>query len=232
MFRKSHTVTAVAVAVASILSASAFAAAPTVQITEPTSANVVYSDTFPFVQPISFTLGATTRSQGGGEVDAQLKDLGVLDVQVDSVTIVNGGNPIGNPFTNTNACASILTTGGNSCTPSDAKNAAVSVPWQVGAPGQYTITVSAKIQSAEGEDQEVVLVELLNAEYPAPPAVANAYIKANPSVLASKKQHGCVISMIADEHAKYLTFGPKGGPYDNDLVASYVIAFASSCPIK
>lgn len=73
---------------------------------------------------------------------------------------------------------------------------------------------------------------LLNAEYPAPPAVANAYIKDNPAVLASKKQHGCVISQIADEHAKYSTFRPKGGPYNTEMIEAYVVVFASTCPVK
>jgi len=218
MLNHRRLVVAAALTTATVLSSSAFAAAPVVNITEPTSSDVVYSATFPFVQPIGFTLQATRRRQGGVEVAAEIKDIGVLDVQVDAVTIINSGDPIGSPFTTANACSASLTANSTSCAASDSKNAAVSVPWQVSAPGQYTITVSARIQNAKGEDEEVVLVGMLNAEYPAPPAVANACIKANPSVLASKKQHGCVIAQIADQHAKYETFGPKGEPYDNALI--------------
>jgi hypothetical protein len=214
------------------LSLSANAAAPIVEITDPTSASIVYSPVFPFEQSIRFNLSATTKKQGGSEVDAALKDVGVLDVQVDEVGIVNGGTPIGNPFTAANACATVLTTSPNSCSTIDSDNASVTVPWTVTQPGSYTIAVSAKIQNAEGEDEEVVLVALATAEYPAPPAVANAFIKANPGVLASKKQHGCVISKIADEHAKYETFGPKGGPYNEPLIQEYVVSFASTCPLK
>lgn len=233
MYTTTRLVTAVGtVASALAISLSANAAAPIVEITDPTSASIIYSPVFPFEQSISFNLSATTRKHGQLEVDAALKDVGVLHVQVDDVGIVNGGTAIGNPFTSANACAAILTTSPNSCSTTDSDNASVSVPWTVTQPGSYTIAVSAKIQNAEGEDEEVVLVALATAEYPAPPAVANAFIKANPTVLTSKKQHGCVISKIADEHAKYETFGPKGGPYNESLIQAYVVSFASTCPLK
>jgi hypothetical protein len=210
------------------LSGLSFAAEPIVEITEPTAENIVYSASFPFVQPISFTLEATTKKQGQDQVSAELQDLNGLDVKVDDETIINGGDPIGNPFTNANACAGSLLDSAT-CTVLDAKNAEVTVPWTVDEPGQYTITVSVRIQSDTGQDEEVVMVEMLNAEYPAPPAVANAFIKANPAVLTHKKQHGCVISRIANEHAKYPTFGPKGGPYDTAKIHEYVEHFAASC---
>lgn len=232
-FNRSLTAAA-SVAGACLLSASALAAAPIVDIHAPTSASIVYSSTFPFVQDVTFSLQATSKKQGQVEVDASLKDIGVLNVLIDDASILAGGVPVGNPFDSSNACTSALTTLPNTCLASDSDNAVVSVPWTVTAVGQYTITVSAKIHNAEGEDEEVVMVALASAEYPAPPAVANAYIKANPSVLLSKKQHGCVISKIADEHAKYEAFGPKGGPYDNSLIHAHVVAnsAASTCPLK
>jgi hypothetical protein len=148
------------------------------------------------------------------------------------VTIVNSGRRIRNPFTNVNACSASLLASSSTCVASDAKSATVSVPLHVVAPGQYTIAVSAKIQSGEGDDVEVVMVEMLNAEYPAPPTVADAYIQAYPEVLASKKQHGCVVSQIADQQAKYETFGPNGGPYNGDLIEAYVLSLARTCPMQ
>jgi hypothetical protein len=211
------------------LASQAFAAAPIVEITEPTAENTVFSDTFPFTQPISFSLEATTRKQGQTDVNAELKDLGVLDIQVDQVTIFNNGEPIGSPFTNDNLCHSSLISNSSSCEVTDSENASVTVPWSVPAPGEYVISVSVKIQSDEGEDVETVLVELLNAEFPAPPAVANAYLRTNPTVLVHKRHQGCVISGIAEQHAKYETFGPKGGPYKTDLIEAWVVSLASDC---
>jgi len=220
-------------AAAALLSLSAVAVDPVIGITEPTSNHVLYSSTFPFVQPISFTVHADKRiGQGGVQVSAELKDITVLDVQVDNVTIVNSGRRIGNPFTNVNACSASLLASASTCVASDAKSARVSVPWHVPAPGQYTILVSAKIRSSEGDDVEVVLAEMLNVEYPAPPTVADAYTRAHPEVLASKKQHGCVVSQIADQQAKYEAFGPNGGPYNGDLIEAYVISLARTCPMQ
>lgn len=220
-------------AAAALLSLSAVAVDPVIGITEPTSDRVLYSSTFPFVQPISFTLHADKRiGQGGVQVAAELKDITVLDVQVDDATIVNGGRRIGNPFTNVNACSASLLATSSTCVASDARSARVSVPWHVPAPGQYKILVSAKIKSSEGEDVEVVLVETLHAEYPAPPTVANAYMRAHPEVLASRRQHGCVVSQIADQQTRYETFGPDGGPYNGDLIEAYVISLARTCPMQ
>jgi hypothetical protein len=192
-------------AAAALLSLSAVAVDPVIGITEPTSDHVLYSSTFPFVQPISFTLHADKRvGQGGVQVAAELKDITVLDVRVDDVTIVKSGRRIGNPFTNVNACSASLLASSSTCVASDARSARVSVPWHVPAPGQYTIVVSAKIKSSEGDDVEVVLVEMFNAST----APRRGRYSFRPRRCAASL--GCGLA-IADRQAKYGTFGH--GPY-------------------
>jgi hypothetical protein len=232
MSHKHRQVIRAASVAAALLSLSAVAVDPIIEIDEPTSGNVLYSDSFPFVQPISFTLHADKRiGKGRVQVSAELKDITVLDVRVDDVTIVNSGRRIRNPFTGVNACSAGLVASASTCVASDARSATVSVPWQVVAPGRYTIVISAKVRSDDGDDVEIRLVKTLNAEYPAPPTVADAYIQADPEVLASTKQHACVLSQIADQQARYETFGTNGGPYDNDLIEADVISLARTCPI-
>jgi hypothetical protein len=209
---------------AAMAATSAFAAPggpvpspPTVTITAPTSANIVYSASFPFVQAVGFTVTHPTVS-----IDA----LNVLDVLVNSSSIL--GTAVGNPFSET-ACEANMTTLGRTC--SVVTNVATaSVPWTVVAPGSYTILVSVKYKGDTGSDEETVQVVQLSAEYPAPPAVANAYINSDAYLKSlSGKRRGCIISQIAEQHAKYSMYGPKGGPYDNAAIKAAAASFASSC---
>jgi len=201
-----------------VASGTAWADTPTVTITAPSG--VLTTTSFPFTTSITFNL-----------THSELKNLNVLDVQVNGVGIVNGGEPIGNPFTNANACTTLLISNSTSCNASDSNNATVSVPWDVLGVGSYTITVSVKHQNAEGEDEEVVQVALLTAEYPAPPAIANAFINGDPYLkkVTSAKKRGCAISQIAIEHGQNEKYGPKGGPYDDTLVQTDVLAFLGAC---
>lgn len=105
--------------------------------------------------------------------------------------------------------------------------ATITAPWAINSPGAYAIQVSAKHRSALGDDEELVSVSFVAAEYPAPPAEANAYIKANFGKLGAKRQ-GCVISQIANMHAHDSFFGPKGGPYDIPLIQATVNGLLAS----
>lgn len=105
--------------------------------------------------------------------------------------------------------------------------ATITAPWVINGPGSYAIQVSAKHRSALGEDEELVSVSFVAAEYPAPPSEANAYIKANFGKLGAKRQ-GCVISQIASMHAHDSFFGPKGGPYDIPLIQATVNGLLAS----
>jgi hypothetical protein len=196
--------------------------APTLNITSPTAAGgVLYVGSFPATVPVAYTV-----QMNGGE----LKALTVLDVTVNGVSLY--GNPQ-NAFDSANTCVSALTSNGNSCYASSSTTANLTVPWKISAIGDYTIVVTAKYRGAEGIDTESVTVAQMMAEYPAPPAVANAFINAGAGGLAlSGKQRGCVISKIAEQHAKYETYGPKGGPYNDALIHSAVGNFATVCPIR
>jgi hypothetical protein len=196
----------VALALIVVSTGSAFADAPVIQITSPTSATTVYVPTFPATLSINFTVS-----------HSPLSGLNVLNVKVDDTSIFTDGQPIGNPFPSDVCSSSQMILPNISFCSASGTQATVYAPWTVGEPGTYAIVVSAKHTSAIGDDDEDVQVSLLAVEYPAPPAVANAYLKATYSKLKGGV-HGCIISKIANEHAMNSKYGPKGGPYDEGLI--------------
>jgi X-Pro dipeptidyl-peptidase len=106
-----------------------------------------------------------------------------------------------------NRLALIITTGGASTAAYTGNNA-------------FTFTIDNEATNA-----------VLPAEYLAPPALANAYIN---SLADYKKQftgkvRGCVISLIAEQHAKYETYGTKGSPYNEDWIKQDVRDFSLTC---
>jgi hypothetical protein len=167
---------------------------------------------------------------------AQHNPLSVLtqfDVQVDGVSIIGGQL---NPFTGgvtPNLCTAALSAVSTSCATNGLDQAAVTVNWTVQTvPSSYTLFVKSRHQSVTGTDEEEVLVQVLDVEYPAPPAVANAFINSQSSAIRkqfSSAVRGCVISQIAELHAKQEAYGPKGGPYDVPHIQSDVRAFSGSC---
>jgi hypothetical protein len=216
------TVAAAALALFSALPALAQSTqiAPTITILSPTSTATLFSATFPFTQTVSFKIGHVET----------LAKVQVLDVSVNNVTIINGGQPLGNPFGVDGLCVGALTTAPNTCVNASTSEATVGVPWSIQAPGTYSLLVSAKFRSAEGMDQETILVAQATVEYPAPPAVANAYINGDPYLRAlSGKKRGCVIAKVAEQHAQFSAYGPKGGPYAEDAIRAAALSFASSC---
>jgi hypothetical protein len=216
------TVAAAALALFSALPALAQSTqiAPTITILSPTSTATLFSATFPFTQTVSFKIGHVET----------LAKVQVLDVSVNNVTIINGGQPLGNPFGVDSLCVSALTTAPNTCVNASTSEATVGVPWSIQAPGTYSLLVSAKYRSAEGMDQETILVAQATVEYPAPPAVANAYINGDPYLRAlSGKKRGCVIAKVAEQHAQFSAYGPKGGPYAEDAIRAAALSFASTC---
>jgi len=191
---------------------------PTLEITSPTAAGgTIFVPSFPYNSSVSFNI-----------THNQLQNLNVLKVLVNGITIVGGD--IGSPFDNSNLCKNPnLTSVSSSCVTNGSNQASVTVPWVVNGPGNYTITVSVKHQGDTGEDEELVAVALLAVEYPAPPAVANAYIKSAYAKLTAGRR-GCVISAIATEHGQNERYGPKGGPYVESLIQSDVEYFlATTC---
>jgi hypothetical protein len=191
---------------------------PTLDITSPIAAGgTIFVPSFPYNTSISFNI-----------THSQLKDLNVLSVLVNGTSIV--GDDIGNPFNNSNACSNPnLTSVSTNCSTNGSDQASVTVPWTVNEPGNYTITVAVRHQGNEGEDEELVAVALMAVEFPAPPAVANAYIKATYAKLTAGRR-GCVISNIANAHGQNERYGPKGGPYDEALIRSDVnLLLATTC---
>jgi hypothetical protein len=203
------------------------AGAPTVTITSPTAAATVYSATFPFTQSIAFTVHHD-------DVQGQprnISDVRNLEVLIDGVTIA--GADVEEPWKKANAPGCNLKgdpfaapyTG---CVVEDDYTGKGTINWSVPAPGTYAITVRVKHASETGEDVESVQFALLNAEFPAPPAVANAYINANLKA-GSAKVRGCVIAKIAEKHAKESAYGPKGGPYNTSWIQDDVSSFWAQC---
>lgn len=194
--------------------------APTITITAPTGTQFV---SFPYSTSIALNI-----SDGAGELD-----------KVNNLTVVveDGVNPAVTLYTGINAFSagpvcSVQIGGVSGATCSVAAGVgSITLPWTVTAPGTYTITVSAKHQNALGEDEEIATFQLVAVEYPAPPAVANAYIKATYGKLTAKRQ-GCVISQIANLHAHDSAFGPKGGPYDIPLIQSTVTSLVTGACVN
>lgn len=211
-----------AAAMAALCSNVAFAAAPintppTLNISSPTG--TVYSGSFPYTQPVAAQI-----TMNAGE----LGDLTGFNVKIDNESITGNLNPYANT---TNLCTTDVTTNGRTCSFTSATVGTITVPWTVTAIGTYTITVVARYLNAQGLDTEQVTVANSSAEYPAPPAVANAFINStNWRTTMTGKQRGCVISKIAEQHGKYSKYGPKGGPYDANMIQYDVGSFAGFCP--
>jgi hypothetical protein len=188
--------------------------APVLTINSPSG--TVYVASFPSNQQLSLTL-----------THNQLNNLNVLEVFVDGVSLTG---TIGNPFDNANACkAPNITTVTSTCVTNGLDQATFTVPWVVPGPKTYTVTASVKHQGDEGDVTGTVTFALIAVEYPAPPAIANAFINATYGARAGAKIRGCVLNQIAEQHAKFERYGPKGGPYNNNLVYSDVTALWGQC---
>jgi hypothetical protein len=79
---------------------------------------------------------------------------------------------------------------------------------------QYPIEVTANKSGPNDvcETAQFVVLEFLAVEFKAPPALANEYLNSDPYYSSlSGKRRGCVISQVANHHAKESKYGPKGG---------------------
>jgi hypothetical protein len=212
----------VALLVASTLAIPSFALAhtPAVSITAPADGATIYT-AFPAVVAITTQV-----------VHDQLQDLNAFDVVVDNVSILPLG-ALGNPFPANTCSPSQMDAphGISSCSANAlTSTGSVTTPWSVNGPGTYSITVVTRHRSTEGEDDVAVTLALLNVEHPAPPAVANGFLNATYDKKAlTSRIRGCVISMIAENHAKYSAYGPKGGPYDEAIIQGDAAAYLKAC---
>ena len=211
--RSARFISAVAFIIAMGLTRFAYADAPSLTINSPTG--TVYVAGFPTLQQLNVTL-----------VHNELKSLNVLELFVNGVNLTG---TIGNPFDGANNCKYPNMSVTSSCTTNGLDHASFTVPWTVSGPGSYVVTASVKHQGVEGEVSETVTFALIAVEYPAPPAIANAYINQTYGGRGSARVRGCVINQIATYHAQFERYGPKGGPYDNGLVYADVTAFWRPC---
>ena len=123
-----------------------------------------------------------------------------------------------------------------SCVANSWTSVTIGKEWTINQYGVYKITSMAcatgsdKLCSDGSEGDWDFREEFLIIEAPAPPAVANAYLK---ETAPKFKNHGCVIKQVAEVHAKYAGttagYGPKGGPYDTDKIHAHVEAFKLGC---
>jgi hypothetical protein len=213
-----------------VASAIASANEPVITITAPTGS--LYVNQFPYSAPITFSIyhGPSTSD---ANTNSELKNINVLQVSVNGASLVDFGNggPLGNPFDNANKCSSQMTVANGilNCSAIDANNASITVPWTISAPGNYVLLVSVKHKNEIGQDTETVQVFVVAAGYPAPPAIANAYINSISALKSgASKVRGCVLNEIAREHGQNNKYGPNGGPYNEALVRHDVYTFWSN----
>ena len=201
---------------AAFLPATAFAdatdEAPVITIVSPTG--IVYVSSFPTTVPVVFTVSHST-----------LDKVNVLRVNAAGTIVPDEVS--GNPFNETDCTPQVFTKGYTSCTVALTVGT-LGFNWGIPAPGDYTLVISAKNTNDLGDDSETVTFALLSVEYPAPPAIANAYINLNYKKIKPTAR-GCVISAIAQNHAHDSKYGPKGGPYNDALVHSDVEAYRPGC---
>ena len=207
---------------ASLLIGVAIAHAPSVSITSPLTGTLYFSS-FPATIPINFTLEHSSPNS--------LQTVLGLNVSVDGTSLLGG--PVENPFDNNDACTTAASAAFTSCSTTSVNTATLSKNWIVSAPSgtPHTVEVWARHGASQTDDDEQsVTVLLLSVEYPAPPAIANQYLNANytPKSLSAKVR-GCIISQIAEQHAQFSSYGPKGGPYDEALVRTDAEYFKSLC---
>jgi hypothetical protein len=210
-----------------LIAAAAFAQAPTINITGPTG--TVFVSSFPFGTNITMQI-----SHPAGLANLQVFDVAVAQVSPVSVpyTLLTH---VGNPFDQNGACSNQMTAANQiSACSVNTGVANVSVMWQVQAAGTYSVKVTLKYHGADGIDIEPVTFELLlSVEYPAPPAIANAFINGNPILKkGASTVRGCVISQIAQLHGQTHKYNPPPGPYNVPLVQSDVTAFWPGCSQK
>lgn len=195
---------------AAISAAPAMAFEPGISIIEPSG--VYYVDGFPVNVPVTLAVDLYNPNNGN-----------CISSAINGITVEASLNEVSNEIHSTNNPNL-----GNVCPATYGFN------WSVSQPGSYNLVVTVRHGNDEGVAIEEVEFLTLAVEYPAPPAVANAYINSNDHLRALPgRQRGCVISGVAEKHAKLAGtidgYGPKGGPYNIDAIHMDVDAFFGTC---
>jgi hypothetical protein len=197
-------------ALSAFCAAPALAFEPSVEVMEPKG--VQYVNSFPATVPV--TLGLSLYNRNGNCITDAINRV-----------IVSASDAEGVESTIHTALDPVLQ---QTCP------APYSFDWVVTQPGSYNMVVTAKHGNDEVDVEEVVEFVMLAVEFPAPPSVANGIINADSSLKSLPgKQRGCVISSIADKHAKLAGtdegYGPKGGPYDLAAIEQDVYTLFNTC---
>lgn len=205
----------------------AFASGPVVDITQ------VNTTILPAAGPIFLTLPSTARVtvtiSHNDAGNSGLDSVSALDVKVNEFSLLGGA--MSNGFTrNPSGCSAALVAKTVSCkVDATGTLATLVLPWQLAAPGVYALSATAR-HSGTGSDAESVTIsaEVVAVEYPAPPAVANAYINSDLPRLKPQAR-GCIVSQIANNQAWSMKYGPRGGPYNVKLIQADVNLYRKSC---
>lgn len=165
-----------------------------------------------FPANINVTLSIDLKNSAGNCVTNGIKSIEVTaqeELDLSPTLIHSADNPINN---DTQTCP-----------------APYSFVWSVPGPGNYTLVVEVNHGSDTGSEETTIGVVLLAVEWPAPPAVANAFLKEKCQKMKGGT-HGAIISEIAYWFNQG-DFNPKPGPYNETKIKEYVvnIAPAGSC---
>jgi hypothetical protein len=204
-----------AFAVAALSAALSFAAhahAPTVGITAPASGRVFEVSSFPAVVDVSVAL--------------------LHENNVDSLNLFGAYDATGTLFQldkafDNHECTAQVIAITTYCKVAPNSNANVTFEWSVATPGNHSLAVMGRHGSDVGSASIQVTFIEVDIDNPAPPAIANKYIKALDYDL-KRGVHGCVISAIAAGHTVE-AYGPKGGPYDVDAIHADVDTAIDEC---
>ena len=223
------------------LSLPAYANAPTVTILSPVTGNTIFAvpADFPIIVPVSFRV---THVDPGNNPPATAKDM--RDVSQVKVSISQTAPSsvayadiavLDHPWKNGSSvgCNPANPAAVTSCGVTGTTQGDATVSWSANGFGTYSVKVTAKHASDVGQDEEtgiVIAEEVVNVEWPAPPANANAYINANYKKLAAT-QRGCIIRKITERDHLRL-YNERPWPYNNIAIQTDVELFRASCPAK
>lgn len=180
-----------------------------VTVVSPTDGSIVAVEQFPASVPVTLDVSFINAGNGSCQNNA-VTELTVTSALLPSgapVTIYGPQKPV---FDQTDTCPGKL-----------------SFDWVVSSAGTYILEATAKRGAAvEVVDDVEVTIKIdmvVSVEYPAPPAIANAYINSSDTLKKLQaKRRGCIISKIATEHGQNERYGAKPGPYNDGLVRSDV----------
>jgi hypothetical protein len=220
-----------------------YANAPTVTILSPTTGNTIFAGPtdFPLTVPVSFRVNHYDAGANPPATEKDMRDVGEVKVSIARTAPSNLAYAdiavLDHPWKNGSSvgCNPANPASVTSCGVTGNTQGNATVSWSATGFGTYSVKVTAKHASTTGQDEEtgiVIAEEIVSVEWPAPPAIANAYINANYRRV-SATQRGCIIKKITERDHLRL-YGERPGPYNNTAIQTDVELFRgdSYCPTK